>query len=77
MKTYKLFRVRNGKLYPLYVETNREIEVDKWLRAESGEKVDDTHVKSRLGALSRRPGWHSTYGITTIKTLLFSSLLFY
>lgn len=29
MKTYKLFRVKNGKLYPLYVEANREMEVGK------------------------------------------------
>ena len=61
MKTYKLFRVRNNKLYPLYVEADKEVKVGEWLRAKSGEKVDDTHVKSRLGALSLRPGWHSTY----------------
>lgn len=61
MKTYKLFRVRNGKLYPLYVEADKEVKVGEWLRAESGEKADETHVKSRLGSLSLRPGWHSTY----------------
>lgn len=61
MKTYKLFRFKNGKLFPLYVEANREMQIGKWLRAESGEKVDETHVKSRLGSLSLRPGWHSTY----------------
>lgn len=61
MKTYKLFRVRNGKLFPLYVEADKEIEMGKWLTAESGEKADGTHVKSKLGPLSLRPGWHSTF----------------
>ena len=61
MKTYKLFRVKNGKLYPLYVEANKEMEIGVWLRANCGEKADETHVKSKLGALSLRPGFHSTY----------------
>ena len=62
MKTYKLFRIKNNKLYPLYVEANREIPVGEWLRAECGEKVDDTHVKASGcgGKLSLRPGWHSS-----------------
>ena len=62
MKTYKLFRMKNGKLYPLYVEAKREIEIGKWIRAEYGEKVDDTHVKASGcgGTLSLRPGFHST-----------------
>ena len=62
MKTYKLFRTKNGKLYPLYVEADREMEVGKWLEAGTGQKVDDTHVKARGcgGKLSLRPGFHST-----------------
>ena len=60
MITYKLFKEKNGKLYPLYVEANREMEIGKWLTAVCGEKVDETHVKSKLGALSLRPGFHST-----------------
>ena len=60
MITYKLFRIKNGKLYPLYVEANREIEIGKWLQAGCGEKADETHVKSKLGALAFRPGFHST-----------------
>ena len=62
MITYKLFRVKNGKLYPLYVEADREIEVGKWVKAQSGEKIDDTHVKASGcgGKLSLRPGFHST-----------------
>lgn len=62
MKTYKLFRVRNGRLYPLYVEADKEVAVGKWLKAQVGEKVDETHVKAKGcgGKLSLRPGWHST-----------------
>lgn len=62
MITYKLFRIKNNKLYPLYVEADREMELGKWLDAEVGEKIDDTHVKAKgcSGRLSLRPGWHST-----------------
>lgn len=61
MITYKLFRVKNDKLYPLYVEADREVPIGKWQKARIGEKVDDTHVKARaLTSLSLRPGWHST-----------------
>lgn len=62
MTTYKLFRIKNNKLYPLYVEADREMELGKWLDAEVGEKIDETHVKARgcSGRLSLRPGWHST-----------------
>lgn len=62
MKTYKLFRVKNNKLYPLYVEADREMKVGEWLNANVGEKVDDTHVKAKGcgGKLSLRPGYHST-----------------
>ena len=51
MKTYKLFRMREGHLYPLFVETGRETEMGKWLEAGIGELVDPTHVKSKLGRL--------------------------
>ena len=60
MKTYKLFRMREGRLYPLFVETGREIEIGRWLEAGIGELADPTHVKSRLGPLALRPGFHST-----------------
>lgn len=62
MKTYKLFRIKNDKLFPLYVEANREMEIGKWLKSESGEKVDETHVKASGcgGKLSLRSGFHST-----------------
>lgn len=62
MLTYKLFRVKNGKLYPLYVEAKREIPLGEWLTAAVGEKVDETHVKASGcgGKLALRPGFHST-----------------
>jgi len=62
MIVYKLFRVRNGDLFPLYVEANREMSIGKWLYAKCGEKADDTHVKASGcgGRLSLRPGFHST-----------------
>ena len=61
MITYKLLRIREGRLYPLYVEHDREIDIGVWLKARVGELVDETHVRSRKGQkLSLRPGFHST-----------------
>lgn len=60
MTTYKLFRLKGGKLYPLFVETDREMVLGVWLEAGIGELWDDKHVKSRLGPLALRPGFHST-----------------
>ena len=59
MKTYKLFRTKNGKLYPLFVEAGRELPLNAWLDAHVGELADESHVRSRLGPLALRPGWHS------------------
>ena len=61
MRTYKLFRQKGGKLYPLYVEAKREMAIGRWLEAGIGEKVDETHVKASGcgGRLSLRPGFHS------------------
>ena len=60
MITYKLFRRKDGKLYPLFVERNREMTVGEWLMAGIGEMADEGHVKSSLGPLATRPGFHST-----------------
>lgn len=62
MITYKLFRVKNDKLYPLYVEADREMPIGKWLHAGVGELIDATHVKANGcgGKLALRPGYHST-----------------
>ena len=62
MTVYKLCRLRNGKLYPMYVEADKEIMQGKWLKATCGPLADENHVKSSGcgGRLSLRPGWHTT-----------------
>ena len=55
---YKLFRMKEGKLYPLYVLANKETPVGKWIEAECGEMSENGKVKSRLGELAYRAGWH-------------------
>ena len=60
MITYKLFRIRKGRLFPLFVETEREMKPGRWLDAGIGELIDSRHVKSSLGPLALRPGFHST-----------------
>ena len=58
MKAYKLFRKKHGKLYPLYVNANEPVPVGEWIEAKPGEITEDGKVKSRLGKLAYRPGWH-------------------
>ena len=61
MKAYKMFRVSKknpGKLYPMFVLTDRETVMGKWLPAQMGKKNRDGKVMSRLGPLAFRPGWH-------------------
>lgn len=62
MRVYKLCRIKNEKLYPMYVEANKEIVIGQWLQAECGPLADEAHVKSSGcgGKLSLRPGWHTT-----------------
>lgn len=56
---YKLFKIKNGKLFPLYVLTNKETKMNVWLPAESGELQSNGKVKAKLGdGLAYRPGWH-------------------
>lgn len=57
-KAYKLFKTKNNKLYPLYILTNKEVPIGKWIEAESGELLENGKVKSKLGQLCYRPGWH-------------------
>ncbi|MDR1684879.1 MAG: hypothetical protein LBR82_00285 [Desulfovibrio sp.] len=59
---YKLFRTRKdkpGKLFPLFVDANEEIEIGVWLDAEVGPAAGEGKVKSKLGPLAMRPGWHA------------------
>lgn len=62
MKTYKLFRMKGNKLYPLYVEAKREMPLNVLLQAQIGELADKDHVKASGcgGRLALRPGFHST-----------------
>jgi len=58
---YKLFRVDKnhpGKLFPLFVDSKTPVEKDKWVEAKAGEKTGDK-VKSKIGPLANRPGWHA------------------
>ena len=61
VKAYKLFRVHEkhpGKLFPLFVDANTPVEMNKWVNAKEGEMANGK-VKSKIGALAFRPGWHA------------------
>lgn len=62
MITYKLFREKDGKLYPLYVNADNSTPVGEWIKSKPGKMVDETHVKAKGcgGKLRLRSGWHST-----------------
>lgn len=60
VKAYKLFRTDNeGNLYPLFVDAKTPIPVGEWLQAKAGELTKEGKVKSSLGPLAYRPGWHA------------------
>lgn len=50
MIVYKLFRIKNGKLHPLFINRKQEIPMNQWLTAE-------LHVTS---GFAPRKGWHCT-----------------
>ena len=61
MKAYKLFRVKNGELHPLYIHTEMVVPIGVHMDAEEGEQTPDGKVKAKgLGKLAYRPGWHLT-----------------
>ncbi|MBR2256622.1 MAG: hypothetical protein IJ899_04625 [Blautia sp.] len=62
MTTYKLFMIKDGHLFPLYVEHKREMPIGIWIDAGIGELVDESHVKAHGlgGRVALRPGFHST-----------------
>jgi hypothetical protein len=67
IKAYKLVRTmpsRKGEIFPLFVGASTSIPMGVWLDAIPGESAPPTktgvpQVKSRLGGLSFRPGWHA------------------
>lgn len=58
--TYKLFKYKEGKVYPLYVLANEVLEIGKYLEAKEGIKTTEGKVKSKLGKLAYRAGFHSS-----------------
>ena len=61
VKAYKLFRVHPkhpSKLFPLFVDANTPVEMNKWIDAKEGEMANGK-VKSKIGPLAYRPGWHA------------------
>lgn len=60
LTAYKLFRLKNGKLYPLYVNSDQSIPLGIWMKATEGVKTPEGKVKSKLGLLAFRPGFHLT-----------------
>ena len=59
VSAYKLFRQRDGELYPLFVNADQPVPVGSWLEAETGPLTDAGKVQSKIGALAYRPGWHA------------------
>lgn len=59
VKAYKMFREKNGEMYPLFVDANTKVKENAWLDAIVGEKSKTGKVKSKLGDLAYRPGWHA------------------
>ena len=45
MKAYKLFRVKSGALFPLYVLSDKEVPIGQWIPAECGELTENGKVK--------------------------------
>ena len=61
VKSYKLFKFKNNKIYPLYVDSNQSIPVGQWVQATGGPKgkKNSSKVNASIGELAYRPGWHS------------------
>jgi hypothetical protein len=67
IKAYKLFRVDHrhpGKFFPLFVDADRSMKIGVWYEARIGDSAKDPKtgslgVKSKIGKLAMRPGWHA------------------
>jgi hypothetical protein len=64
VKAYKLFRTKENDpdtLYPLFVNADKPVPSDEWVAAEAGAPATQNadKVKSLLGPLAYRPGWHA------------------
>lgn len=62
VKAFKLFRVdpnQPGKLFPLFVDATKAIPLQQWYSAKTGAMSSKKgKVKSKIGDLAFRPGWH-------------------
>ena len=59
MIAYKQFKIdKSGNLHPLFVYANETIPVGEWLKAKEGPRAENGKVKSKLGPLAYRPGFH-------------------
>lgn len=59
---YKLFRVNKrypSKIFPLFVDSNTPVPFGIWLEAKLIAPNEGGKIKSKLGDLAYRPGWHS------------------
>lgn len=60
VKAYKLFRKKGDNIYPLFVDANTPVPMNQWIAAKAGDPgKDPKKVKSKLGDLAYRPGWHA------------------
>lgn len=62
VKAYKLFRTnpdKPGELFPLFVNAEKGVPVGAWVDAEVGPLSAGGKVKSKIGELAYRPGWHA------------------
>ncbi len=58
---YKLFRIKKsapGQLFPLYVLADQPVPMGVWLKAQEGPRGKNGKVRSKIGDLAFRPGWH-------------------
>ena len=59
MIAYKQFRRdKSGQLHPLFVFAQETIPIGEWIVAKEGPQIENGKVKSKLGPLAYRPGWH-------------------
>jgi len=59
---YKLFKTKKkspNQLFPLFVNSNQSVPVGTWVNAEMGALTDKGKVKSSIGPLAVRGGWHA------------------
>ena len=62
VKAYKLFQTKHNDpntLYPLFVNAKKPVPMNQWIDAEVGELGKKGGVKSSIGELAYRPGWHA------------------